>query len=208
DDGRPVQIRRGGQLPYPLRPHPRTPQRVENRHPERLRIVLVAPHRHPRRALVQTLRRNPGAQQKRLPAARRRRHVHHTLAPAEQPKQAGPRTQPRSHTKASVFGDCGRVGHDAHGCTATILSQAIVFIRTMRGALIRPAPNLIACQPTTPRAAVASRSATRSASEGRSARRSCKRSRRWPKAEVVRTPCLSARCPTTAPCTGGSTRSK
>jgi hypothetical protein len=65
-----------------------------------------------------------------------------------------------------VFDACYRFGHDAHRWIRTILNETIVFIRTMRGVLTRPAPNLIACQPTRQRAAVVSRGATRSASEG------------------------------------------
>ncbi len=72
DDVRAVQIRRGRQLPHPLRSGTGLAQRVENGEPEHLRIVLLTPHRHPRRALAQTGRGDPRAQQERLPASRRR----------------------------------------------------------------------------------------------------------------------------------------
>ena len=52
DDVRAVQTRRGGQLPHPLRSGTGLAQRVQDRQPKRLRIVLLTPHRHPRHALA------------------------------------------------------------------------------------------------------------------------------------------------------------
>ncbi|MGO9889309.1 MAG: hypothetical protein ACLP0L_15535 [Solirubrobacteraceae bacterium] len=59
DDVRAVQMRGGRQLPHPLRSGTGLAQRVQDRQPKRLRIVLLAPHRHPRRALAQTRRGDP-----------------------------------------------------------------------------------------------------------------------------------------------------
>ena len=167
----PSRCRGGRQLPHPFRSGTGLAQRVENGEPEHLRIVLLTPHRHPRRAVAETLRGDPGAQQERLPASRRCRHVHHPLRRAQQLEQAGPRDQPRPHTGVGVFDGCSRVGHDTHGCTLPPFNQTVGITRTMRCALTRQTATLITCQPTRERPAVASRGATRSASAGRSARR-------------------------------------
>jgi len=114
DDRRAIQSRGGGQLPNPIRTDPRPTQRVENRQPECLGIVLPTPHRHPRRAIAETLRRNPRAQQERLSAARRRGHVHHALPGGQKLEQAWSRDQPPPHTKGGVSDGLSRVGHDTY----------------------------------------------------------------------------------------------
>jgi hypothetical protein len=121
---RAIQTRGGGHLPDALRPDPRPPQRIEHRQPKRLRVVLLAPDRHPRHAVAQTLRGNPRGQQERLPAPGGRRHVPHALGPAEPLEQTGRR-----------------------------LNRTVGFTRTMRCALTRPTPILIACQATRERPA-------------------------------------------------------
>src|SRR5262249_759059 len=75
-------------LTHPLGAEPRPPQRIEHRQPERLRVALLAPHRHPRRTVAQTHRGDPRAQQERLPAPPCRHHMHPSLTrphPLNQP---------------------------------------------------------------------------------------------------------------------------
>lgn len=64
-----------------------------------------------------------GGQQERLTAARRGRHLHHTLPGVEKLEQAGPWDQPRPNTTAGGLDRYSRVGHDAHGCTPARAQQ-------------------------------------------------------------------------------------
>ena len=118
DDGRAVQTGRGGQLPHPLRPDPRPPQRFEHRQPERLRIVLPRPTdthaaRSPRpSAAIHERTRNVFP----LPAgADTKRHPLRPAQPLKQARAAEPTTA--SHQKPADSTASSRVGHDAHGCT-------------------------------------------------------------------------------------------
>ena len=74
--------------PHQRRPRRGLPQRGQHRQPEPLRITLAAPDRHPRGAARHTRPADPGPQQHRLAAARRRRHHAHPGRP-EPPEQPG-----------------------------------------------------------------------------------------------------------------------
>ena len=81
--------------PDQRRPRARLPQRGQHRQPEPLRIPLAAPGRHPRRAARHTRPADPGPQQHRLAAARRRRHhAHPGRAPAARTAGDGTRHLP------------------------------------------------------------------------------------------------------------------
>ena len=94
DDRPAIQTGSRRQRPHQLRPGRRVPQRAEHRQPEPLRVALLALHRYPRRPLRQAALADPRAQQKRLPASRRRRQRGHAPRPAEQPKKPGPGDNP------------------------------------------------------------------------------------------------------------------
>ena len=77
DDRPAVQIGSRRQRPDQLRPGGGVPQRAEHRQPEPLRVAFLTLHRHPRGTLGQAALADPGAQQERLPASRRRRYLGH-----------------------------------------------------------------------------------------------------------------------------------
>ena len=89
DDRPAVQIGSRGQRPHQFRPRARGPQRAEHRQPEPLRIMLLALHRHPRGALRQVCLADPGAQQERLPASRRRGDLGYPACSAKKPEKPG-----------------------------------------------------------------------------------------------------------------------
>jgi hypothetical protein len=77
DDRPPVQIRCRGQLPHQRRTRGCPAQRAQDGQPEPLRITLIPPYRYPGGAIGQARLADPGPQQHRLAAARRRRHHRH-----------------------------------------------------------------------------------------------------------------------------------
>jgi MFS family permease len=88
-DHPPVQVRSRRQLPDQRRPRRGLPQRGQHRQPELLRIPLAAPGRHPRGAARHARLAEPGSQQHRLAAARRRGHHGHPGPRREPPEQPG-----------------------------------------------------------------------------------------------------------------------
>ena len=93
-DRPPVQIRRRRHRLHQRRPRGRLAQRAQHRQPEPLRIALIPPGRHPRGAPGQARLADPGPQQHRLAAARRRRHHGHPGLPPSRPNSPGRATTP------------------------------------------------------------------------------------------------------------------
>ena len=119
-DRPPVQIRRRRQLPHQPRARRRPAQRAQHRQPEPLRITLATCHRHPRGALREIRLGDPGPQQDRLPAPRRRRHHRHPrrLEPPEQPRTRNhpsrtPASGPAGPGLRSLARHHGPSSHDA-----------------------------------------------------------------------------------------------
>ena len=101
--------------PHQRRPRRGLPQRGQHRQPEPLRITLAAPGRHPRRAARHTRPADPGPQQHRLAAARRRRHHAHPGLRREPPEQPGTgHDTPRTRTSGAA-GNGARSGNRPHG---------------------------------------------------------------------------------------------
>jgi hypothetical protein len=108
-----VQIRRRRQLPDQRRPRRGLAQRGQHRQPKPLRIPLATPGRHPRGAARHTRLADPGPQQHRLAAARRRRYHAHPGLGREPPDQPGTGNDtPRART--SAVGDGVRSGNRPH----------------------------------------------------------------------------------------------
>ena len=115
DDHPPVQVRRRRQFPYQRRPRRGLPQRGQHRQPEPLRIPLAAPGRHPRGAARHTRPADPGPQQHRLAAARRRRHHAYPGLRREPPEQPGTGHDTPRATTSGAAGNGARSGNGPHG---------------------------------------------------------------------------------------------
>ena len=114
-DRPPVQIRRRRQRLYQRRPRTRLAQRGEHRQPQPLRIALTKPDRHPPRALGQARLTDPGSQQDRLAAARRRRHHGHPGRRPEPLEQPGTRNDTSRTRRCDAAGHGVRSGSRPHG---------------------------------------------------------------------------------------------
>jgi hypothetical protein len=114
DDHPPVQVRRRRQFPDQRRSRGGLPQRAQHRQPEPLRIPLAALGRHPGGGARHTRPADPGPQQHRLAAARRRRHHVHPGLRREAPEQPGTgHDTPRTRTRGTA-GDGVRSGNEPH----------------------------------------------------------------------------------------------
>jgi hypothetical protein len=124
-DRPPVQIGRRGQLPHQPRPGRRLAQRPEHRQPEPLRITLATRHRHPRGPLRESRLADPGPQQDRLPAPRRRRHHCHPRRPEppEQPRTSNNPTRTRASGSAGPGPRSLRSPHDPSSHDASARSE-------------------------------------------------------------------------------------
>ena len=108
DDRPAIQVRRRGQGPHHGGTGRGLLERAEHRDPEPLRIALFPMHRHPCRALGQARRADPGPQQERLPAPRRRRHLGDAPGSAEPLEQRAARYDPAPDRGDGCTGSGGR----------------------------------------------------------------------------------------------------